>query len=212
MSKKIQILDPMSCLCKLGLLAYYPLGTKISITNNIITFQEPDNIQWVKRTYNGDGKNDISILYNPILKAIRWYIILKQNDKNDISLKAVTNIIKYGLQGLEKLEYTYNFGIVTLAIKFIKLNLRLCIEKKMDLEQFIILNELEEEDNVINYSKIQQIWKKDKIELISQQFNLLQQNKNDDSAVHYLIKSIKSQLMETDFKFQELVKTMNTSL
>ena len=37
-----QVLDPFSCLIRLCLLNYKPLGTKLSFTNNKIVFQEPD--------------------------------------------------------------------------------------------------------------------------------------------------------------------------
>merc|ERR1712127_680972 len=104
MSGKKQILDPLSCLCKIGMLAYYNTGTKISIINNIILFQEPSGVQWVKRKYFGDGKNDISTLYNPILKAIEWYILQNNNDDDDKTIvSSVKNIIKYTIIGFTKL-------------------------------------------------------------------------------------------------------------
>lgn len=222
MSGKKQILDPLSCLCKIGMLAYYNTGTKISITNNIISFQEPNNIQWMKRKYFGDGKNDISTLYNPILKAIEWYIIQNNDsvyvedeeiDDNKTIIIAVKNIIKYTIIGFTKLQYTYIDGNVTLAIKFLKNNLKICLKNNFTMNELMNLNEMDElEKNVINYSKIKDIWNIDKIKLISKQFDLLDKNKHDPSSLEYLLKSMKSQLMETDAKFQELVKNMNSCL
>lgn len=238
MSRKKQILDPLSCLCKIGMLAYYKQGTKISITNNIIFFQEPDNIQWVKRTYFGDGKNDISTLYNPILKAIEWYIINNQyideedsdeeedDDKrknstsSDKSIKnnftvqeAVKHIIENAIKGLTKLENTYGDGNVILAIKFLKNNLKTSIKNDYSMDEFMDFNEMDEpEKNVINYTKVKEIWKSDKIKLVSKQFQLLEKNKHDESSLEYLLKSMKSQLMDTDTKFKELVTSMNSCL
>ena len=258
MSGKKQILDPLSCLCKIGMLAYYCKGTKISITKNIISFQEPDNIQWVKRKYFGDGKNDISTLYNPILKAIEWYILQNQNENSlikekdeeddiekeddrkkernnsisseksekergcnnedddeqkSINLSAVKNIIKHAIIGLTKLQYTYGDGNVTMAIKFLKNNLKMSLNDDFNMYKFMVFNEMDEpEENVINYSKIKEIWKADKIKLVSKQFDLLDKNKHDSSSLEYLLKSMKSQLMDTDSKFQELVKSMNSCL
>lgn len=239
MSGKKQILDPLSCLCKIGMMAYYAKGTKISITNNIISFQEPDNIQWVKRKYLGDGQNDISTLYNPILKAIEWYILQNENDEDDeedekdddkernysislerdndviyeTKLSAVKNIIEHAIIGFTKLQYTYGDGNVTLAIKFLKNNLRVSMEDNFTMDKFMKLNEMDEpEENVINYSKIKEIWKEDRIKLVSRQFDLLDKNKHDVSSLEYLLKSMKSQLMDTDTKFQDLVKNMNSCL
>jgi hypothetical protein len=235
MNNKIQILDPLSCLCKLGMLAYYPIGTKISILNNIIVFQQPDTLQWIKRTYYGDSKNDISVLYNPILKAIKWYILCnnerlqsvdgdvninfeenveeKYKSDNIFKLRSIKNIFTHAIKGLTKLIDTYEYGNVTLSIKFIKNNIKMCIDDNYNIEQFINFNEIDEiDDNVINYEKIRQIWRNDKINLISRQFDLLDKSENDTTGIEYLIKSINLQLMEIDMKFQDLVKTMNSNL
>jgi hypothetical protein len=218
MSGKKQILDPLSCLCKIGMLAYYNIGTKISITNNIILFQEPNGVQWVKRKYFGDGKNDISTLYNPILKAIEWYILQNNEDDNKIIVSSVKNIIKYTIIGFTKLQHTYIDGNVTLAIKFLKNNLKLSLKDNLSINELMDINEMdinemnEPEKNVVNYSKIKDIWNIDKIKLISKQFDLLDKNKHDPSSLEFSLKSLKSQLMDTDSKFQELVKNMNSCL
>ena len=39
------IIDPLSCFIKIGLLNFYQEGTKISITNNQIKFDEPNYFQ-----------------------------------------------------------------------------------------------------------------------------------------------------------------------
>ena len=44
-----QVLDPFSCLIRLCLLNYKPIGTKLSFTNNKIVFQEPDFLQSAKK-------------------------------------------------------------------------------------------------------------------------------------------------------------------
>ena len=254
MNGKKQILDPLSCLCKLGMLAFYDKGTKISITNNIISFQEPGTTQWVKRTYYGDGKNDVSILYNPLLKAVEWYIIQNKShsrtasnaDANagayvgsanaspagsqvgiipadppagavdELTQIPIKNIISHAINGLDRLQSTYGEGNVALAIKFLKNNLKMSISIDFYMDRFMKFNEIddinENDDNVINYTKIKEIWTCDKIQLISNQLDLLDKNKHDESSLEYLLKSLKSQLMDTDSKFQELVKTMNSCL
>jgi hypothetical protein len=233
MNNKKQILDPLSCLCKLGMLTYYNKGTKISIINNMIHIQELDKIQWIKRTYNGDGKDDISILYNPIIKSIEWYVLndklcndsdnlneLDNLDKidhiNDINEKThiryINNIISHAIIGLDRLQETYGDGNVILAIKFLKNNLKMSLRNDFSIEEFVKFNEIKAENNGINYSKIKQIWKIDKIRLVSNQFDLLDKHLNDNSDIECLLKSLKSQLMDTDLKFQEIVKSINSVL
>ena len=76
--EKNLILDPMSCFIKLGILAYKLPGTKISITKNKISFHEPNIFQGPIRWSNGDNRNDLHNLHNPLLKATEWY---DYNDK-----------------------------------------------------------------------------------------------------------------------------------
>jgi len=228
------------------MLTYYNKGTKISIINNMIYIQELDKIQWLKRTYNRDGKDDISILYNPIIKSIEWYILnneLCENDLNDDSdnidinddsdskknndlagknnndlagkknnERYIKNIISHAIIGLDRLQETYGDGNVILAIKFIKNNLKMSLMKDFSMEKFIQFNEIEPENNGINYAKIRKIWKTDKIRLVSNQFDLLDKNVSDNSDIECLLKSLKSQLMDTDLKFQEIVKSINSVL
>src|SRR5271169_5011123 len=115
-----QILEPLACLCKLGMLSYYKTGTKISIKSNAIHLQEGYSMQWAVRTWQGDNKDDISTLYNPILKAIEWYIF-KKTDENAVKLsdeenEALKNIIIHAINGLTKLQETYNQGNSHMAL------------------------------------------------------------------------------------------------
>ena len=53
------IIDPLSCFIKIGLLNFYQEGTKISITNNQIKFDEPNYFQGVKKKIPGfDERQD----------------------------------------------------------------------------------------------------------------------------------------------------------
>ena len=56
-----QVLDPFSCLIRLCLLNYKPIGTKLSFTNNKIIFQEPDFLQSAKSGVC--GIDNIFIIY-----------------------------------------------------------------------------------------------------------------------------------------------------
>lgn len=208
MSKK-QILDPLSCLCKIAILTFYNKGTKISIKNNIILFSQADNIQWIKRAYYGDGKNDISTLYNPILKAIDWYIL---NRDEDINIEPIKNIIKYAIIGLDKLQSTYENGNVILAIKFLKNNLNMCLNDNFTIDDFVFINEIKNTENVINYDKIKKIWTNEKINIISNQLDIINKNIEVPDSLEHLLKSINAQLMDIDTRFQNLVENMNTNL
>jgi hypothetical protein len=217
-----QILDPLSCLCKLGMLSYYDIGTKISINNNVVHIQNNDSSQWIKRTYHGDNKDDVCVLYNPILKAIEWYVFHKttiENNKNEDDNEdklseeeneAITNIIEHAIIGLSKLQVTYDDGNVVLAIQFLKNNLKMALKEGYTIEQFVSFNEIEETDHLLNYDRIREIWKSENILNISNQLKLC--DSSDDEALKLLLQSLNSTLKSKDLKFKSLVNMMNSSL
>ena len=65
------LLDPINTAIALCLLNYYPEGTKISIQNNEISFQQPSTMQGLSRWKNGDSYEDIHNLVNPIKKLLQ---------------------------------------------------------------------------------------------------------------------------------------------
>lgn len=93
------IIDPLSCLIKLGLLTFYPVGTKISIAENRISISEPSLLQGTFRFLNGDGREDLHNLCTPIMKSIEWY----WNPED----KEIGALFEYAITGLEKLRNTY---------------------------------------------------------------------------------------------------------
>ena len=60
------ILDPLSVIVKLAIIGNKPIGTKILIQNNIISFQEPGYFQGISRIFYKSNKTDIQYLFNPI--------------------------------------------------------------------------------------------------------------------------------------------------
>ena len=98
------ILEPLSCIFRMILLNYKEKGTKISIHNNSIYYNDETFYQGVVRSYNGDKRDDLHNLYNPFLKVFEWYPI-----ENDEKMKYF-----YGKchNGLEKLSKCYEKGSI----------------------------------------------------------------------------------------------------
>ena len=107
-----QVLDPFSCLIRLCLLNYKPLGTKLSFTNNKIVFQEPDFLQPAKRWSSGDSRQHIHNLYNPIFKLNQWYNI------NTPQFIYLLNKSKYGLNQLLKCYNNNDSNIISHSINY----------------------------------------------------------------------------------------------
>ena len=71
--QKNLILEPLCCLLKLILLQFKERGTKISIIDNSIQFNEPSLVQGVLRSLYGDCREDLHNLYHPLIKCLEWY-------------------------------------------------------------------------------------------------------------------------------------------
>ena len=67
------ILEPLQALLQIGVLAFYPIGSKLAIHNNILTVQAPGYTQHVRRWYNNDKKEDVFYLYNVFSRFNKFY-------------------------------------------------------------------------------------------------------------------------------------------
>lgn len=237
MSTRRQILDPLSTLCKIALLSFYDNGSRLSICDNIVEIQKADSTQWLYRTYRRDNKDHISLLYNPILKAIQWYIFQnkKSTDENiyensseneyeqspqekaekmDEKLEAIKNIMRFAICGLKKLKITYKEGNVTLALQFLINNLKIATDENPNIKLFEDYNEVNmiEEDGILNHDRIKELWDTDTLKGISNQFSLCEKNKSEPSTLEFMLESLNLMLKNTDNKFKKLVVDMNTIL
>ena len=57
--EKIQVIEPLTCMIRLAILAYKPKGTKVCIYENAIYIQEPSLLQGPIRWLSGDNRNDM---------------------------------------------------------------------------------------------------------------------------------------------------------
>ena len=97
-SNKNQILDPISCIIRLGMLNFKEKGSKVSINENKISFHENKFFQGLLRWNSGDSRDDLHNLHNPIQKISEWY---------DSNIKEIKNIIEISINGLQNLKESY---------------------------------------------------------------------------------------------------------
>ena len=71
-NQKNLILEPLCVILRLAILQFKNKGTKLSVKNNSIQYQEPYH-QGLLRMISGDCREDLHNLYHPILKSIEWY-------------------------------------------------------------------------------------------------------------------------------------------
>ena len=89
--EKNMVLDPLTSIVRLAILSFKSKGTKISINNNKITFCEPNMWQGTLRLAFGDNREDLHNLYNPIVKATKWYSCENVNIKDYSKLQIFKN-------------------------------------------------------------------------------------------------------------------------
>ena len=148
-----EILEPFCCMIKLSLLYYKPEKTKISIINNSIIYQEPNIIQSAIRWKNGDKREHIHNLYNPIQKFLLWF---------KLSDPKIIYIINCAIKGLNKLLICYNTSD-SVTVHSIKYYIEL-LEGVLNNQEIISNNELS--DSCIYYIKFKKLWDEPEIDII----------------------------------------------
>ena len=117
------ILEPLQVMTQLAILSYSPIGTKVSVSDNILQLHKPHLFQGVYRWYNSDGKDDLYYLFHAIRRYYKWYkkeLVDDDDDDEDNSdfeqeaddennkIMIFNYILKCGISGLDKLIQTYS--------------------------------------------------------------------------------------------------------
>ena len=174
------LLDPLTCIIRCSILAFKPFGTKISILNNRITYHEPNLLQGTIRWSQGDKREDLHNIYNPILKATQWYS--KENPD-------ILNIFKLAKKGLVRLKSSYESSSIishSLALYINILDIFISSDNKclQDLftqqnasgqKVFGELSNVSDEDNIL-YKSLKKLWNDKQISIVN---NILEQAESE---------------------------------
>jgi hypothetical protein len=86
------ILEPLQALLQIAYLSFTPIGTKLTIHNNILYIQPPNYSQSIVRWYNNDTQEDLFYLFNIFYRFKKFYYFLcggnggnNGNSGNDIA-------------------------------------------------------------------------------------------------------------------------------
>jgi hypothetical protein len=120
---KTDILDPLSVILKLYIYNFKPEGTKISISNNKIVLQDIGIFQGSVRKIFGDSKNDINIIFGPVVYACLKYLSSDEREKYLYIFEVVS-------ASLNKLKLTYAGNEIVYNIEQIKNVIDSFISKK----------------------------------------------------------------------------------
>ena len=111
---KNDTLDPLSVIIKLFIYAHKPVGAKLTIGCNKINVQEPGIFQGTVRKLYGDKKNDVNIIFFPIIYACQTYLC---NAKFRTRFIRVFDIV---IGSFDNLKETYQGNEITYNIDQLK--------------------------------------------------------------------------------------------
>lgn len=215
MSVKKQLLDPLGTLCKLVSLNFSEINTKISIHNHSLTLQKPYNYQFMIRWVNGDGKENVSELYHVIIRVIKWYL-LDENNNEIYNCEDLKRLIRYLCNAFRKLQETYEYGNVILAIQFYINIMEDAVNGNYNDNKLpkYILDKEKEYENLLDYDKLKNFWKYDKLKRICELYDLCFKVYNTEdmpliekeALINGYIQSIQSILELMDIEFQKLIQ------
>ena len=193
--KKNIILEPISCIVKLIILNYKEAGTKISISDNSIDFYEPSQYQGLLRNFNGDGREDLHNIYNPILKCIEWY-----PPDNDIKYKYFYTKC---IEGLEKLITSYDRdSTISRTLDLYCKTLKDALNgQKVDINN---------EDESPLLDTLKDFWKKEEIELIYSLFQIIDVNEIEEERITY-IENIVNTVRIKENKLSDFIRETSTT-
>jgi hypothetical protein len=216
---KQQLIDPLGSMCRLILLNFEPIGTKISISDHAIEFYNPNNKseirKWLERRVNGDSMEDISHLYNFIVRLIDWYVVptkLKHKNGETTTYLELEKMCKYMCQGLQNLQKTYNTGNVVFTLQYYILYIQSSISDiKMTMKPLHFLDS--DPQTFIDKNRIIELWDDAKIikmcELCDKAFAENMTDKKEFLTGH--LTAIKDVLDNTAKSFRILVNTTISS-
>ena len=169
------ILEPLQVMIQLALLSYCPIGTKVSVSDNILQIQRPTFLQGVWRWYNSDGKDDLYYLFHAIRRYYKWY--KKENRR------IFNYILVHAIKGLDKLIETYSKTEQTAIIHTLSL-----YKNVLDLEDPNLFKDPTEESVNIDavFKNICTIYDKNLLKVIYNTLVILEEETNEENKKQYL--------------------------
>lgn len=198
---KLFILDPLSVIIKLAILANKPIGTKIIIKNNIIQFQDPGIFQFVFRYLNNCNKFDLHFLYNPIKIACSIFL---ENNQNNVHFERIKKLFLTAQIGLKNLTETYrNYSIVNVCLNYYYSMISNFLENNSNTNLF-------QKDNMTSLytenliTKLKSNWTENRIKIVLDIVDFL----SDDNSASNDVKALENILDNIDNETQTIVSNI----
>ena len=98
------ILEPLQALLQLSLLGFSPVGSKLTIKDNLLYIQTPGVSQGIIRFFNDDSKEDLYYLFNVFRRFVVYYKHIYADTRHKQLYELLIELSK---RGLDKLIMTY---------------------------------------------------------------------------------------------------------
>ena len=214
------ILDPLTCLVRLAVLSFKPSGTKISVSSNSISYNEPSLFQGILRMYYGDNREDLHNLFNPIKKVIEWY---------NLALPEIRSICEFAIKGIELLMSSYNSQSIICHslehyIHILELALSTSIQDE-DLTQskyFMretscnepkkIFNSLDDKHYNKIYINFHELWNEREVSIVHNLLLEMSKLSKDDNQITSLTDSLNSILIMKETRVRNIIVETSTIL
>jgi len=191
--KKI-ILEPLSTILRLIIFIYKEKGTKISIYNNAIYYNEPNYFQGFIRNFNGDKREDLHNIYYPILKSFEWY------DYHDPIYKY---FYEKCIDGLRVLSQCYDKDSIIhhTLIHYISTLQDVLNGKEINLDDGIKQSPLLDDFKIL--------WKREELEIVYRTLSLLELSRDDERPT--FLKTIDDIVSMKEKRVKEYIDKFSTS-
>lgn len=199
---KNDTLDPLSIIIRLFIYSYKPVGTKISISNNKILIQENGIFQSTVRSIFRDSKNDINIIFFPIIFACKFYLC---EDKKKKYLPLFNKL----LDSFDKLKETYQGSEIIYNIDQLK-NIIISFIEKYDFDPNTILSNYDSPGGKIKqdiYKHLNSIWTIERINVVFGYINEILELQSDE-LINHLINSLNIYMNYIDVIIYNLITNL----
>ena len=191
--KSDMIIEPFQVMIQLSLLNQCPIGTKISISNNILFLQRPTFYQGVTRWWNSDNKDDLYYLFQAFRRFVTWY-----NVKDD---KIIKYILQQAICGINKLIQTYEKCEKPSIVQTLKL-----YQKVLSTYPNSLLDIDNNNLNDSSFKKVCEIYNDNYYRVVYNSLVIIESEKNEAHKLEY-IKGIEQFLNPVYYKIRNWINS-----
>lgn len=216
MSDKKQPIDPIDGMCRIALLNFKEINTKIGIGYHAVNIQNNGYLQGIMRYYYRDSKEDIFELFFLVTHLIAWFLVPnpKGTPFNPQFLADLKKMIRYMCLGLKQLQNTYKIGNVVLTLQYYINLLEEGLDGSFNIDKLpkCLMEDLWIESPL--KEKITTLWDYDRLHRISSVFDdcNAENDKNSkfkDELINGYLLSIEKTLITYENEFNLNIKSWN---